>query len=127
MDWEEEACGWREERGTRGQLQLGRGCLVLICPNPLPGHHSVSCFLIKLAVCYVSSLVCVCVNVHPRFAGQLQGGMAGHQDVESPKAEVAKWVTAPRLSRTPEQTQNSGPHWRGHGGVRPWVSAAENE
>ena len=48
MDWEEEACGWGEERDASGQLQLGRGRSVLICPNPVPDHHGVSCLLIKL-------------------------------------------------------------------------------
>jgi len=67
---------------------------------------------------------CTCV------AGQIYAGLAGrggHQDVEIPKAEVAKTVVAPRLDRTPGQTQNSDPHWRDHGGVCPWVKGAEDE
>ena len=67
--------------------------------------------------------------VHALLANSQVGlaGRRGHQDVERPEAEVAKRVTAPRLGRTPGQTQNSGPHWRDRRCVCLWLSAAEDE
>jgi len=70
------------------------------------------------------------MNVRKCVTGQIHVGLAGrggHQDVETPKVQVAKRVVAPRMGRIPGQTQNSDPHWRDHGGVCPWVNAAKHD